>query len=189
MANDAFERRRKSFEAEYFGRKDADLVDKLKAVFHRKIDKASVSEVTGIRNDQLLDNLVALNTSGELLAAFNLLPLVELAWADGSVDDREIRSIMAAAEQEGLLAGSRSLHIVEFALKHGPNREARELWYLYANKLKKTLTKAELTEFREDLLNHARAVATTSGGILNVAFTISPNEQRVLDTIAKALSD
>jgi hypothetical protein len=137
----------------------------------------------------LLDNLVALNTSGDLLAAFNLLPLVELAWADGAVDEREVRAIMAAAEQEGLMAGSRSLHVVEFALKHGPNREARELWYLYANKVKKVLSKKELAEFREDLLTHARAVATTSGGILNVAFTISPNEQRVLDTITKALSD
>ncbi len=188
MASDAFENRRKSFEAEYFGRKDAQLVDKLKAVFHRQIDKESVRKATRIQNERLLDNLVALNLSGDLMAAFNLLPLVELAWADGTVDDREVRAILAAAEQEGLVADSKALKLIEFALMHGPNPEAREVWYHYANELKSTLTAKELTEFREDLLGHARSIAATSGGFMNIAFTISPNEKRILDQIEKALT-
>ena len=189
MGSDVFERRGKSFEAEYFSHKDAQLVDKLKAVFHRKVDKDSVRKATGIQNERVLDNLVALNLNGDLMAAFNLLPLVELAWADGDADEREVRAIMAAMEKEGLLPGSRSTKLIEFALKHGPNPEAREIWYRYANELKKTLTAKELAEFRSDLLDHARRVASTSGGILNIAFTISPNEKRVLDAVEKALSD
>jgi hypothetical protein len=186
--SDAFERRRKSFEAEYFGRKDAELVDKLKAVFHRAIDREGVRKATRIQNDRLLDNLVALNLSGDLMAAFNLLPLVELAWADGAVDDREVRAIMTAAEKQGLVPDSRALTMIEFALRHGPNPEAREIWYLYANELKSTLTAKELAEFREDLLEHARTIASISGGFLNVAFTISPNEKRVLEQIERALT-
>lgn len=188
MGSDAFERRRKSFEAEYFGRKNAQLVDKLKAIFHRAIDRESVRNATRIQNERLLDNLVALNLSGDLMAAFNLLPLVELAWADGAVDEREVRAIMTAAEKEGLVADSRSLKLIEFALKHGPNPEAREVWYMYANELKSTLTAKELAEFRQDLLDHARSIASISGGFLNVAFTVSPNEKRVLDQIEKALT-
>lgn len=188
MATDAFENRRKSFEAEYFARKDSQLVDKLKAVFHRKIDKESLQKATRIQNERLLENLMALNLSGELMAAFNLLPLVELAWADGAVDERETRAILAAAEQAGLVPQSKASQLIEFALKHGPNPEAREAWYHYANELKNTLSARQLAEFREDLLQHARSIATASGGFMNVAFTVSPNEKRVLDQIEKALT-
>lgn len=188
MVSDAFERRGKSFEAEYFGRKDAQLIEKLKTVFHRTVDRETVRKATRIQDERLLENLVALNLSGDLMVAFNLLPLVELAWADGGVDDREVRAVMRAAEAQGLVPESRAYSLIEFALRHGPNPEAREIWYHYANELKRTLTAAELGEFRRDLLEHARVVASVSGGFLNVAFTISPNEQRVLDQIERALT-
>ena len=114
--------------------------------------------------------------------------VVELIVRRPAVDEREVRAIMTAAEKEGLVADSRSLKMIEFALKHGPNPEAREVWYMYANELKNTLSARELAEFRQDLLDHARSIAAISGGFLNIAFTISPNERRVLDQIEKALT-
>jgi hypothetical protein len=186
--SDAFERRRKSFEAEYFSRKEVQLVSKLKEVFSRKIDKENVRRATGIKNERLLDNLVALNMSGDLLAAFNLLPLVEVAWADGAVDDRELRALMGALEQVGIRPGTPAYSRMEFAIKHGPDPEAKKLWYLYAEELKSTLSAKELAEFRQDLLETARMIANISGGLLNIAFTISPNEQRVLDAVESALT-
>jgi len=186
--SDAFERRRRSFEAEYFSRKEAHLVGKLKQVFGRKVDKDSVSEATGIKNERLLENLVALNLSGDLMAAFNLLPLVEIAWADGAVDEREVRALMTALEQQGMLPGTPAYSRMEFAIKHGPDPEAKKLWYLYAEELKNTLSAKELAEFRRDILETARTIANVSGGLLNIAFTVSPNEQRVLDAVEKALT-
>jgi hypothetical protein len=121
--SDAFERRRRSFEAEYFSRKEAHLVNKLKEVFSKKIDKEKVRKATGIKNERLLDNLVTLNVSGELLAAFNLLPLVEVAWADGAVDEREVRALMAALEQQGILPGTPAYSRMEFAIKTGPGSQ------------------------------------------------------------------
>lgn len=188
MMSDAFERRRRSFEAEYFSRKEAHLVSRLKQVFSKKVDKEGVRQATGIKSERLLDALVALNLSGDLMAAFNLLPLVEIAWADGAVDDREVRALMTAMEQQGILPGTPAHSRLEFAIKHGPDPEAKKVWYLYAEELKSTLSAGELAEFRQDLLDTARTVANVSGGLLNIAFTVSPNEQRVLDAIAKALT-
>lgn len=186
--SDAFERRRRSFEAEYFSRKEAHLVNKLKEIFEKKVDKESIRKRTGIKNERLLDALVALNLSGDLLAAFNLLPLVEVAWADGAVDEREVRALMTALEQQGVLAGTAAHSRMEFAIKHGPDPEAKKLWYAYAEELKNTLSARELAEFRQDILDTARTVANVSGGLLNIAFTVSPNEQRVLDAVEKALT-
>jgi len=89
MTKDIFDARRKSFEEEFFRKKDAQLVDKLKVVFHQTLDKETIRQRTGVTDEYVLNNLVALNLSGDSMAAFNLYPLIEVAWADGQVDERE----------------------------------------------------------------------------------------------------
>ena len=184
----AFELREAAFEAEYFRRKDAELVGKLKAVFHKKIEKQSIREATGITDEQLLDRLVALNLSGELMTAFELLPIIEVAWADGEVDERERRAILSAAQEQGIEEGSRAYEMLERRLREGPQEDARKIWFLYAEALRKTLSPQELETFRNDLLDVCRRVAAASGGLLNISFTVSANEKRVIDAVSRALT-
>jgi uncharacterized tellurite resistance protein B-like protein len=188
MVKDAFEARRKSFEEEYFRKKDAQLVDKLKGVFHRKLDKETIRQTTGIMDERVLTNLVTLSLSGELMAAFKLYPLIEMAWADGVVDQREARAVLAAAEQTGIAPASAPYAMLENALKNRPREAARQAWYLFAAELRRVLNPQELAVFRTDLLNYAHRVAEASGGLLNMAFTISANEKRVLEAIERALT-
>jgi len=183
-----FERREAGFEAEYFSRKDAELIDKLKAVFHKHVDKQSIRDATGVTDEQLLDRLVELNLNGELMAAFNLLPVIEVAWADGPVDDREVHAVLSAAEQHGLHPGDKSYAMLETRLREGPSKEARKLWFHYAETLRKTLSPRELDQFRKDLLDVCWRVAQTSGGILNLVFTVSANEKRVIEAVERALT-
>jgi len=188
MDKDAFEERRKAFEEEYFKKKDAQLVDRLKAVFHRKLDKEGIRKATGITSERVLDSLVQLSLSGEMMAAFKLYPLVEVAWADNVVDEREIRAVLEAAHDHGIVRGSAAHTLLETALKDRPNEDARKAWYNYAEELRKTLSPQELTTFRQDLLEYARRVAKASGGIFNMVFQVSHNEHRVLKAIEKALT-
>ena len=183
-----FERRERAYEAEYFSRKDADLIDKLKAVFHKKIDKQSIREATGVTDERVLDRLVELNLNGELMAAFNLLPLVEVAWADGEVDDREVRAVLSAAEQHGCPPGSNAYTLLETRLREGPVKEARKVWFLYAETLKNTLSPQQLAEFRKDLVETCLQVAETSGGLLNLVFKVSANERQIIEAIERALT-
>lgn len=37
-----------------------------------------------------------------MMAAFQLYPLVEIAWADGDLSEEEARSVLAAAERHGV---------------------------------------------------------------------------------------
>jgi len=163
--------------------------DKLKAVFHRTLDRESIRKATGITQEAVLDNLVQLSLSGEMMSAFQLFPLVEVAWADSVVDEREIRAVLEAAHDHGIVRGSASHSMLENALKSRPNEDARKAWYMYAGELRKTLSPHELTTFRNDLLEHARRVAKASGGILNAVFQVSHNESKVLKAIAKALTN
>ena len=106
-----FKLRERSFEAVYFSRKDEELVDKLKRVFHQKVDKQSIRDTTGVTDENLLDGLVELNLNGELMAAFNLLPIIEVAWADGEVDEKETRAVRAAAEKEAQRAREKAARV------------------------------------------------------------------------------
>lgn len=184
----ALERRERAFEAEYFSRKDAELVNKLKAVFHKKVDKQSIRDATGVTDEALLDRLVELNLDGELMAAFNILPIVEVAWADGDVDDREFRAVLQAAEQHGLHPGGKAYAMLETRLREGPSRDARKLWFHYAEALRKTLGRVQLERFRKDLVETCWRIAETSGGVLNLAFKVSANERKVIEAVERALT-
>lgn len=188
MSKTAFEKRGRAFEEEYFNKENLKLVDKLKALFQRKRNREEIQQETGISDEEVLDNLVELNVSGELLAAFQLLPILEVAWADGEVDEREAKAVLLAAEQHGLLPGSSAYRMLEGGLQVRPRPDARAAWFAYAAELRKALSPAELDSFRKDLLEVCHTVAVISGGLLNIAFTISPNEKVVMEKIEKALT-
>lgn len=185
---DAFAARGQGLEAEFFHKKDADLVGKLKEVFGRKLDREELRKTTGIKSDEVLDRLLAVNAKGETLLAFRLFPLVEIAWADGSVDLREAKAVVDAAIKLGVPPNSAALATIEDWLKRGATEDGRLAWYMYANELRTVLSPAELDKFRNELLAGAKAVASASGGILGIAFEINKNEQKVLDKVAQSLT-
>lgn len=185
---DSFAARRLGLETEYFHKKDADLVGKLKKVFDRKLDREELRKATGIKSDEVLDRLLAVNAKGELLLAFRLYPLVEIAWADRKVDKREAQAVIDAAIKLGVPPKSAALAAIQEWITRGPTEDGRSAWYMFARELQKTLTRDELHKFRDELVAGAKAVAGASGGILGVAFEISNKEQKVLDSIARALT-
>jgi tellurite resistance protein len=188
MPHDAFESRRSGFETEYFHNKDVKLVEKLKTVFRQRLDREELARITGVKDPTVLDRMLAVHAKGEMLLAFRLYPLIDIAWADGKCDSREVKAVIDSAIKFGVKPDSPALHTIENWLKTGARHDARTAWYAYAGELRKTLDHDELATFRHDLLEGAKAVAKASGGILGVGFEISAKEQKVLDEIAKALT-
>ena len=187
-SSDAFEGRRAGFEADYFHKKDAQLVAKLKSVFNRDQDREELRKSTGITNDEVLDRLAAVNAKGELLLVFRLYPLVEIAWADGKIDPKEARAVVDAAVKFGIPPTSAALKTLEDWLERGPTADGRTAWFAFAGELRKTLNAEELKNFKDDLMNGATAVAKASGGFLGMGFEVSPAEKKVLEKVADALT-
>lgn len=188
MPANAFDERRNAFEEEYFKTKDASIMGKLKQVFEAKITKDELRKQAGITDEAVLDRLVKLNINGHLLTAFKLLPLVEIAWADGSVDKEEARIVHDAAIKAGVPATGPAMERLEEWLHRGPTKDGRKAWYMFAEELRKTLSPAEMDTFRKELLKYAHDVAHASGGVLGLFGQISPGEKRVLDELTKALT-
>jgi uncharacterized tellurite resistance protein B-like protein len=189
MAEDAFERRRKSLEEEFFIRREHQLVEKLRKQLEKEQPRETLKQLTGIQDESVIDTLVSLHVDRDTLAAFALYPLVEVAWADGKVDDREREAFLAAAAEHGLSAGTPGHEALREFLKESPREEARKAWFAWAAELKHKLDPAERKQVRDALLTRARVIAEASGGFLGLGRRISAGEQQVLSAIERVFSD
>jgi hypothetical protein len=185
---EAIAERGKSLEESYFKTRDAALVAKLRQVFERKRDKEELRKSIEITNDEVLDRLVKLSLRGEMLTAFKLYPLMEIAWANGSFDKRGSKAVIAAAVKLGIPRDSESIKRLEDWLERGPTDDERAAWRMFAAELRKTLSAKELATFREDVLKYAEAVAEAAGGVFGVPGKVSPEEKRMIEIIKKSLT-
>src|SRR5262249_39659089 len=187
MPKDIFREREMTLEGEYFRKKDFVLLEKLKAVFRKKVDKEGIRKAVGVTDEQLLDRLVDLQLDGELMQAFQLYPLVELAWADGELSEKEAESVRAAGKEQGVLPGTRAYRMLEDRLHKGPDPEVRKIWFLYAEELKKVLSPAELERFRNDILDRARGIVAATGHLERLVLNVG-GERKIITAIEKALT-
>ena len=188
MSRDPFEERRKGLEEEFFAKREAALVDKLRQTLETEHPRETLKQLTGIQDEAIIDTLVNLHVDRDTLAAFALYPLVEVAWADGKVDEAERKAFLQAAAEYGIPADSPGHETLRAFLKECPREEARKAWFAWAEQLNARLSIPERRKVRNELLTRARQVAEASGGILGLGRRISASEQKVLDRIRSAFS-
>jgi uncharacterized tellurite resistance protein B-like protein len=189
MSNDIFEQRRKGFEAEFFAKREQELIAKVRGVLEKEQPRETLKKLTGIQDEKAIDTLVALNVNHDTLAAFALYPLVEIAWADGKVEEREREAFFKAAAEVGIPEGTPGHTALKEFLKDTPREEARKAWFAWSAALNKKLSPAERKKVRDAFLQRARTVAEATGGILGLGKRVTAAEQRVLDRIAETFAD
>ena len=119
--------------------------------------------VSGIRDEALLDRLIALDISAETLAALELVPLVFVAWADGQVQAAERDVIIALAKAGGVEPDDGRFPILEHWLKKRPGREMLDAWKQYVQDLRRQLDSQQAEGLRHELLNRVQNVAQRGG--------------------------
>ncbi len=144
-----------------------------------------LQEVSGIRNPDVLNKLIALNVSTALLSSIAVVPLVEVAWADGKIDQDERKAVLIGADKNGVKEGSVDYELLDNWLKHRPPESLLEAWTHYITGLCENMTGLERQTFKKEVLDRARNVARATGGIGGF-LKISPEERTVLRKIEKA---
>jgi uncharacterized tellurite resistance protein B-like protein len=189
MDRDAFEARRKSLEETFFAKREKSLVEKLRRTLEQEQPRETLRDLTGIQDEGVIDTLVSLHVDRDTLAAFALYPLVEVAWADGQVDEAERDAFLRAAAEHGLSADSPGHQALREFLKETPREEARRAWYAWATSLRDRLSPDERRKLRTGLVARARSVAEASGGILGLGRRVSAAEAAVITKIEDAFAD
>ena len=120
------------------------------------------------KNEAILDKLIQLGIRAEVLAALALAPLVEVAWADGSLDERERREILARAEKSGIVPDSPGHAILQSWLERKPEPKLLTAWIHMVEGLCEHMTPEQIKALRTGLIERAQAIASASGGLLGM---------------------
>ena len=170
----------------FFHEQDQHLLRAFRERLERTDRRTQLAQVSGIRDEAVLDRLIELNIGPDTLAAIAVVPLVCVAWADGEVQEAERKAVLAAAHAAGLHPQNSRYPLLEFWLSERPGAELLEAWEHYIQDLCQRLNKHEIEELRRELLEHARDVAAAAGGFLGFGNKISAVERAVLDRLDQA---
>ena len=170
----------------FFLERDKKLIEDLNRLEKMKETKRVLSKVSGITDNDILQKLVDLNIRPEILATLAVVPLVEVAWADGKVDEREKKAVLEAAKESFISKDSPDFDLLHQWLTHKPSVKLLEAWEHYIEGLCRELTRHQKSALKKDLIGHARQVAQAAGGILGFGKKISKPEQKILDKLESA---
>lgn len=172
----------------FFRKEDEKLLQKMRAESERCSQREALSKACGIHEVAVLDTLVSLGIDAEMAAAFGLVPLIEIAWAEGHVEPRERTAVLSAATAVGIESGSPALELLGSWLDHRPEPGVLAAWEAYARALVTSLDAGSLQQLRSEVLGHARTVAEAAGGFLGLGNKVSKKEEAVLARIERALT-
>jgi hypothetical protein len=176
----------KQIEDAFFAKEDEKLIKELQILQKMNNSKKELSAVSGIKNDAVLEKLVSLDVRPETLASFTVIPLIEVAWADGTPDTQEQKSILSIIDGNGFFKkGNINYKLVEQWLKRKPKSELFEAWDIYIRGLCRHLPPEGKEILQKEILTNARIIADSSGGFLGIG-SISDAEEKVINKLEAA---
>lgn len=187
---DIFKERERSLEEEYFRRHEAKLLEKLRE--RGRLEEIAEALAVKLQIDQpeLLRRIMALGVTLDTGAAFLLAPLVQIAWAEGKVSDRERETVLRIAGERGIEKTSPAYAQLVQWLRARP---ADELFDAAVEAIKaglSVLPPEERADRVKRITEACREVAGASGGLsrlLGLGTGVSGEEESLLDRIAATL--
>ncbi|SMP42728.1 hypothetical protein SAMN06265222_101828 [Neorhodopirellula lusitana] len=183
---DALHRRGQALEDEFFYQVDAKLRAGLRAQMKREEAREKLRLSTGIEDIELLDHLFDAGVTPSSIAALALVPVVFVAWADGSVTTAERQVIFSSALHRGMKGQPEAFNLLMGWLEKRPGKVIWDLWKEYSDVVHSSLTPKLAETLQREILRSATVVAEASGGRFG-RDSISVAEQAVLDQITDAM--
>jgi inorganic pyrophosphatase/exopolyphosphatase len=147
--------------------------------------KDELRKASGMSDDAVLDQLVALDLRSNTIAALSLVPLIQVAWADGAIQDNERVAILQGAHGKGLEEGTDGYALLQTWLKNKPSDELFTAWEAYIKALAAQLNDEQNRLLKNQIVGFAKMVAAAAGGILGFG-KVSATEEAVLHRIEAA---
>ena len=176
----------RSREEEYFRRKDRELVEKMRLAAEADVSRQAMERTTGIHDPVMLQELEALGFTPDTVSLLPLVPIVQVAWAEGGVSDNERKLIVEFARGRNIPVGSAADQQLSTWLEQ---RQSEDV-FARATRLIRAMLDHPAGQTAslniEDLIHRCEEIAEASGGILGF-HKISGEEKALLGRIQSAL--
>ena len=176
----------RSREEEYFWKKDQELIEKMRRAAAAEQAKRDMGAKAGLTDPALLDELQALGFTAETVVLLPLMPLIQMAWAEGGVSDAERDLIVKLARARGITEGGAADRQLAAWLGSRPEEHV----FTRATRLIRAMldspASAQSGLSADDLVKYCESIAAASGGILGIK-KVSAEERALLASIAASL--
>jgi hypothetical protein len=181
---DMLQERGRSLEDDYFRKKDRELVEKLQKAQEAERARAEVGRAAGLSDPALAQELLDLGFTPETVALLPLVPILQMAWAEGGVSQSERDLIVRFARSRGIAEGSAA----DTQLTSWMARQPDEAVFARAGRLIRAMldSGADPGLNADDLVAYAEKIAAASGGVFGIG-KISSEERKLLSGLAADL--
>jgi hypothetical protein len=183
-----FEEIAKGREEAYFRQKDVELIEELRRRFHQRQERERLLEEVGIHDEQILRTFEELGFSRETVMVLHLVPLVQVAWSDGSVTEAERAKIHQVAALRGVTSGTPGYVMLEKLLDQRPSDRAFDVCWQVVRAMFTGWPEEKRRAFEVSLPAYAAEVASVSGGLLGF-HSISAEERTALQCVAREMTE
>ena len=183
MADDSL--RPRAHEDAYFQKKDRELIERMRQQAKAQQELRELGERVGVTDPEVSRELAELGFTLETVKLLPLMPVLEMAWAEGGVTPDERTMMIELARARGIEADS----VADRQLAEWLERRPADSVFRRAGRLISALFDSggrfELT--REDVLKHCEAIAAASGGLFGFG-RVSAEERATLERITNEIA-
>ena len=186
MANDGVSGKREH-EEDYFRKQDQELIDKMRRASAAADARTALGARSGIQDPGLLDDVTRLGFSAETVSLLPLVPILQVAWAEGGVSPAERALVVELARTRGIVEGSPAdAQLSEWlANRPAPDDFSRAARLVAAIVAAGSSASPEFSA--DDLVSQCETIAAASGGFLGLG-KVSPAERAAIEQIQHALT-
>jgi len=130
-------------------------------------------------SDSVAAEALALGIDAATAPVLPLIPLIEVAWADGKLTQAENDKVLEIAQANGVRSPA-ALEFIELLLSKRPS----QIFFDRINRVISAMVKESGQEAGQSILEQAKAVAEASGGFFGLTNRVSAEEQELLDSLA-----
>lgn len=182
---DVFAERGRSLEEDYFRKKDRELIEKMKQAAAAEQSRRDMGARTGLTDPDMLRDLEELGFTPDTVGLLPLVPVLQVAWAEGGVTNVERKMLTDLARARAIEAGTPA----DRQLQDWMTTQPDDAVFARAGRLIRAMLDSGQDQgglSAEDLVKYCENIASASGGILGLG-RISPEEREILASIASEL--
>jgi hypothetical protein len=190
MEKDIFKERERGEEEAYFRHQDAQLIEKLRESARLEEIAIALAEKLHVDNPELLHRVMDLGVTLDIAPAFLLAPLVQVAWAEGKVTEREYQTVLRLASTRGVEERSPAHAQLRTWLRERPPDTLFDTATEVIKVGLSVLPPREQEERIKQIVQACHEVAEASDGlakVLGLGSGVSGDEASLLDTITTTL--
>jgi hypothetical protein len=167
-------------EEDYFQKKDRELIEKMRQQAKAQKELRELGERIGVTDPDISRELAEMGFTPETVRLLPLMPILEMAWAEGGVTPNERKMVVDLARARAIEEGSEA----DRQLTEWLDRRPSETIFRRAGRLISALFAAggRFDISPDDILKYSEAIAEASGGLLGFG-RVSSEERATLERI------